>query len=241
MSRNGIIVLAIVIMYCVVATIILLYAMHNVRREPNSGTVSAVTANDEIERTRAENCFSYTADATSDIDQTVNRRREAESDILGPIVPVDCSRTQRYCLDRDNCRLFCKDASVIEFDCLNGICVQRAVDKEKPTHNSSDGGSKCDTKNGEYGLLVGYNEIGVAMWECVQLYPAWQNRSSYCENGTIDLDVRKREPSYRDCTCRSSDVRIVYRYSILGQSVNGLPHCVSSDRYKFYELSYRQI
>lgn len=129
---------------------------------------------------------------------------------------------------------------MVNFECNHGVCVQSAVDPGKP---GSDGSSAahCDTKNGEYGLLVGYNELGIAQWECIQLYPSWQRKDIYCENGKVDIDVRAREPSYRDCICRSGDVRLVYRRSVLGQTVYGLPHCVPADRVKFYELSYSQM
>lgn len=166
----------------------------------------------------------------------VERRREVQRELLGPVVPVNCNTTKRLCVTADNCKLFCKDAAVVPFDCDQGVCVERALDASRPA--DTDDESPCDKKNGEYGLLVGYNELGVATWECVQLYPGWQDRSKYCEGGTVDLDTRVRAPSYADCMCPSGTTRIVYKRSVLGQVTYGLPHCIPNAHRKFYSLSY---
>jgi hypothetical protein len=193
----------------------------------------------DYENLVARECFSADRLEDRNVNSNVSRRREVQKNLLGPLVPVDCQKVNRYCLKPENCKLFCKDAAVVPFDCTNGVCVQKAVDTTKPT--GSDQQSPCDTKNGEYGLLVGYNDLGIAQWECIQLYPAWQDRKSYCQNGRLDLDVRAREPSYRDCTCSEGTTRMVYKKSVLGQTVFGLPYCVPNNVVKFYELSYAKV
>lgn len=170
---------------------------------------------------------------------TVLRRREIQTSILGPIEPVNCGNFRSLCLFKENCNLFCKDAYIAEFDCNKGVCVERPLDLNKP--GAADQSSNCNTKNGEYGLLIGYNDLGFAQWQCVQLYPNWQNREKYCEGGTINIDARVREPSYRDCLCPENTTRMVYKKSLLGQTVYGLPHCVSNKISKFYELSYAKM
>lgn len=161
-------------------------------------------------------------------------------DLLGPLTPVDCNAFTRYCLVSANCKILCKDAAVVEFDCKEARCLER-----EPGGGNDGGGSsgegKCDAKNGEYAVLVGYSELGVAQWQCVQMYPAWQVKSRYCEKGTLDIDARKREPSYRDCTCPLGTYRVVYKRTVLGQSVYGLPHCVPTELYKFYSLDYDRL
>lgn len=173
----------------------------------------------------------------------VERRREAQRDLLGPLAPVDCATTQAICVTASNCNLLCKNAALVSFDCVNGACVEKAVSNVSPSSSSSssDDQANCNTRIGEYGLLVGYNELGVAQWECVQLYPRWQNLATYCEGGTVSLDARVREPSYRDCSCAVGHTRMVYRRSVLGQTAHGLPHCVRDDLVRFYEPSYEKL
>jgi hypothetical protein len=233
---------AILLVYCVVAivAVVLLSGSTPADRPPTATADLTEQVNREYAEYEARDCFS--ADRLNDpsVNPTVYRRREVQKNLLGPLVPVDCQKNVRYCLRADNCKMFCKDAAVVPFDCTNGVCVQRPVDNEKPT--GGDNESHCDTKNGEYGLLVGYNELGIAQWECVQMYTMWtKNRKSYCQNGVLNIDARKREPSYRDCICPEGSVRIVYRKSVLGQTVCGLPYCVPENLYKFYELSYQRI
>lgn len=240
-SGGGGTLLAILLLYGMTAIFALYALLGNVDHRTIVGDDREQEAVQQDRENRlAERCFSAAEDRdyTDANGLTVHRRRDLQRDLLGPIVPVNCSKINRYCLKAENCTLFCKDASVVKFDCVDGVCVSKPLDADKPT--GDDTNSNCDTKNGEYGLLVGYNEIGVAQWECVQLYPAWRDTTKYCEGGRVDIDVRVREPSYRDCLCPEDSVRIVYRKSVLGQTVYGLPHCVPRNMLKFYELSYEQ-
>lgn len=184
---------------------------------------------------------SYKYDAGNDsTNSKVQRRREVRNDLLGPLVPVDCNVNRRVCVTSENCQLFCKDATIVNFQCSNnGVCVEAPITASSSSDNSDY--AVCDTRGGEYGLLVGYNELGVAQWDCVQLYPGWQDRTQYCEKGIIDMDARVRAPTYSDCLCPPKTVRMVYNKSILGQTVYGLPHCVPNNLEKFYQLNYRKI
>lgn len=175
------------------------------------------------------------------ITQKVERRRETQRFLSGPLKPTDCMVARVACLKADNCTLLCKNASVLDFDCVKGVCMEKPIGIggiDAGGNNSSNDQSNCDLKNGEIGLLVGYNEIGTAQWECVQLYPGWEKRNTYCEGGIVDIDARVRTPSYRDCMCPGGTTRMTYRRSTLGQTVYGRPHCIRNAVAKFYEIDY---
>lgn len=221
--------------YVIVAVLVCLLLFG---RTPKLDGSEAVQLTSDLEQSYALGAFSASlVQQNGDAEATrVERRREIQRDLLGPVVPVNCNTTKRICVTSDNCKLFCKDAAIVDFDCEQGVCVERALDATRPIQDDDE--SPCDKKNGEYGLLVGYNELGLATWECVQLYPGWQDRSTYCEGGTVDIDTTVRAPSYADCLCPTGTTRIVYKRSVLGQVAYGLPHCVPTDRAKFYSLSY---
>lgn len=164
----------------------------------------------------------------------------------GLLVPVNCDYKPTICLNDSNCALLCQNASVKHYQCdmQKHVCVDHGLPMDI---KGSDGyfynGEKdsissenCNTRLGEYALLQGYNEIGIAVWNCVGLYPGWNDYSRYCEGGIVELDMRHRLPSYRDCTCPQGTTRMVYRQSMLGQEMNGLPHCVKFPH--LYELDY---
>lgn len=227
-----------VYVYATLAVIAIIVAAVNRSKASKSEIKSPTTIDEDLQTLASLNSFSAQK-RTTELDtenDTVSRRREIQTSILGPIEPVNCGNFKTLCLVKENCNLFCKDAYIAEFDCNKGVCVERAFDQNKP--GAVDQSSNCDTKNGEYGLLVGYNDLGLAQWQCVQLYPGWVDKTKYCEGGTVDIDARLREPSYRDCTCPENTKRMVYKKSLLGQVVYGLPHCVSNKVVKFYELSY---
>lgn len=207
---------------------------------------SSTSLDTDLRDLRAKEAFSALLNKSADPRSSgskVERRREIQRTLLGPLTPVDCNTQERLCVQPENCRLFCKDASVMPFDCVNGRCVESVQTNDATTNTAAGAGneSNCDTKNGEFGLLVGYNDIGVAQWECVQLYPGWEERGRYCENGEVTLDTRVRTPSYTDCQCPAETIRMVYEKSVLGQTVYGLPHCVPNHLVNFYSLSYRMM
>lgn len=220
--------------------IVLLTSLMLLTTGPSLSPAAATTLEQDLRDRSAAEVFSvlHNDDATAATSRRVERRREIQKSLLGPLVPVNCNTTRRLCLRSENCRLFCKDSAVVAFECEQGVCVERAHD-DVVDGAKVEMSSNCDTKNGEFGLLVGYSELGVAQWECVQLYPGWENRSRYCENGTVELDTRVRTPSYKDCVCPADTQRMVYERSVLGQTVYGLPHCVPDRLVKFYSLSYR--
>lgn len=215
---------------------------------------SRSTFHDDVRQRLVEQVFSANAhlrDENSDIGdnegtsitQKVERRRETQRFLTGQLKPTDCIHTQVACLKAENCTLLCKNASVLDFDCVKGMCTEKPIGVgggDSDRNDISNDPSNCDLKNGEIGLLVGYNEIGTAQWECVQLYPGWEKRSTYCEGGTVDIDARVRTPSYRDCMCPGGTTRMTYRRSTLGQTVYGLPHCIHDAVVKFYEIDYEE-
>lgn len=155
----------------------------------------------------------------------------AYDSLNGALVPVNCSRRRRLCLADSDCRFLCENGNTAyECDQRTMTCGERAVNIIEEDGDNAAGGNaakRCDTKRGEYALLQGYNELGVALWNCIQLYPGWQGPGvRYCEGGQVDMDVRIRVPSYMDCTCPADTTRIVYARSQLGQQIYGLPHCV---------------
>lgn len=153
----------------------------------------------------------------------------AYDSLNGALVPVNCSRKRRLCIADSDCRYLCENGNTAyECDQRTMSCGEKAVNIiEEDGDNTAGVAKRCDTKRGEYALLQGYNELGVAQWNCVQLYPGWQGPGvRYCEGGQVDMDVRVRVPSYLDCTCPADTTRIVYARSQLGQQIYGLPHCV---------------
>lgn len=209
------------------------------------------TFHDDVRKRLVEQVFSansHMRDNSSDtgdnegtpITQKVERRRETQRFLAGQLKPTDCMTARVACLKAENCTLLCKNAAVLDFACVKGVCMEKpiGIGGINAGGNNSNDQSNCDLKNGEIGLLVGYNEIGTAQWECVQLYPGWEKRNAYCEGGTVDIDARFRTPSYRDCVCPGGTTRMTYRRSTLGQTVYGRPHCIRNPVMKFYEIDY---
>lgn len=152
--------------------------------------------------------------------------------VNGPLVPSPCSKQDRVCLRDEDCALLCRGAATETFYCSPTDLVCRpnpVIDGGggiDPPDSQPD--VNCKTDKGEYALLEGYNELGIAQWTCVQLYPGWSNPGvDYCENGQVNIDTRFRPPSYKDCVCPEGTQRVVYARSQLGQQVFGLPHCVT--------------
>lgn len=46
----------------------------------------------------------------------------------------------------------------------------RETEKDK---EDSEVKTNCDVSGGEYALLVGYSNLGVALWKCVQMYKSF--------------------------------------------------------------------
>lgn len=147
----------------------------------------------------------------------------------------DCSQIRRYCMHNQDCETICEPHTGVLFRCdENEICYPWFIeDNEDPNK------VECDTKSGEYALLVGYTTVGTALWQCVQLYQQYVDRNKYCENGDFQMNVDLREPSYRDCTCSGNDIRAIYK--IASAYDNALPHCISENNWRFYELDMIRI
>lgn len=162
----------------------------------------------------------------------------------GPLVPLDCEKNVRICLTDADCAILCKRKSGIqEMTCDSTDMVCRLTVKDLTDQDTElppdQPEPNCKTDKGEYALLQGYNELGIAQWNCVQLYPGWMDQKrSFCEGGVMNIDTRKRAPSYLDCTCPENKVRMVYGKSQLGQEVFGLPHCVFNDVKHLYQADY---
>ena len=162
----------------------------------------------------------------------------------GPLVPLDCDKSVRVCLTDNDCSILCKrkNGVLIDVKCdpTDLVCRPSATTSGDDDHvlPPDQPEPNCKTDKGEYALLQGYNELGIAQWNCVQLYPGWMDYSKYCENGVINIDTRKRAPSYLDCTCPENTLRMVYSKSQLGQEVFGLPHCVDRSLKHLYEADY---
>lgn len=191
------------------------------------------------------------ADRLEDADEANQRVSldNSTNSFAGPLAPVDCDNKQRVCIDDSNCSLLCIGAAEKTFVCdpYTSTCSSdtwRGIEEDSVKGDGNDkngaGASpECNTKIGEYALLQGYNELGVAQWNCVQLYPTWNDTSRYCEGGKVDIDARVRAPSYLDCTCPSGTTRMVYSKSTLGNVVYGLPHCVTNTA--IYSSDYKIV
>lgn len=141
----------------------------------------------------------------------------------------DCSTVRRYCMHDVDCETICKPYKLTIYKCdNNNVCYPAPIED-----NEDPGKVVCDTKHGEYALLVGYTTIGTALWQCVQLYRHYVDSTKFCENGVFDMDANKREPSYCDCTCPAGTIRAVY--SIASFYDNAIPHCIPRETWKFYK------
>lgn len=199
--------------------------------------VSAVTIH-AAERSRAEE----SADPrTARLARNVAALRSAlrpTPEMDGTIVVgrVDCTAEIRYCDNDSDCASLCREYERARFVCSGDkTCVTRAVRVD------DNGGAidECDTRRGEYAVLVGYTNVGAAEWRCVQLYKQYADRSKYCEGGEFDMNATVREPSYRDCSCPDGTVRCVYNIASVYES--NLPHCVPKASWRFYRNSMRAV
>lgn len=159
------------------------------------------------------------------------------------IVPIsntmtDCAVDAKFCHTDTDCEYLCKKYKRIKFACdFNHTCAPSQID-------GGDGGGsddddtppvKCDTSIGEYVMLVSYTTVGTAIWQCVQLYSHYSDRSKFCEGGDFDMNADIREPFYRDCKCPEGTTRAVY--NIASFYDNSLPHCIPNNQIIFYKNS----
>lgn len=168
------------------------------------------------------------------------------SNIEGPLIPADCRASVRSCLRNEDCLVLCqRNATTLSYNCdqktllcrENGLTIDNSSSSDDGSGNNNndddnDTPINCRNDLGEYALLQGYNNLGVAEWNCVQIFPSWSEPGKrYCEGGVMHLDTRKGLPSYKQCDCPSGTTRIVYKRSI-GQTVfdTGLPHCVKNPK-----------
>lgn len=153
----------------------------------------------------------------------------------------DCSVTVRYCAFDTDCDALCKDFRNIRFHCEENKCVARPIVRD----NNDDSSDKnidvinCNLEAGEYALLVGYTNLGVAKWKCVQMYKKFLQRDKFCEGGTFLFNALIKSPSYRDCLCPSDAIRAVYNVSSLYD--DALPHCIPRTTWQFYANSMRPV
>lgn len=154
----------------------------------------------------------------------------------------DCAKNDRYCSSSNDCLLLCKRYKYTEFLCdvTSSTCVPVPItDKGGDGDEDLSVPKPCDTKNGEYAVLVGFANIGAAVWQCIQIYSQYVDRSKFCENGVFDMNANVREPSFRDCECPSGTVRAVH--SIGTAYDNSLPHCVREDQWQLLKFSMTKV
>lgn len=179
-----------------------------------------------------------------DARRSVRTEDQANPFVESPFTVADCRSKNRSCLSDGDCDVLCRrEANTLKYRCDQKllVCVETGVvinDDSNVVVDDDDNDKKnqppikCKNELGEYALLQGYNNLGVAEWNCVQLFPSWTEPGKrYCEGGTMRLDTRKGMPSYKQCECPSDTKRIVYRRSI-GQTIfaTGLPHCVKNSK-----------
>lgn len=165
----------------------------------------------------------------------ISRTFSAENRLLS----LPCRTYNVPCLDDDTCAVLCNDYATLPSKCVDSICVlsseSEGVDVEVP----EDTEQNCDTAIGEFAFLSYISGTGIAEWRCVNLYPQFADRFSFCEGGTWAPDARIRAPSYADCTCDPTSVRVIYEYP--GLPSDQLPHCIDSQLYYQYENTYTKI
>lgn len=187
---------------------------------------------------------------------STRERRRALRDLSKPSIEhssdtvrerVDCSIERRFCVTDTDCTLLCKEYKRLLFRCdaSTGTCepVKISNDNDDPVDDREKDENKrdrqCDAKNGEYAMLVGYTTLGTALWQCVQLYRHFRDRSKFCEGGEFDMRADLREPSYRDCACPPETVRVVYKHPTAYEQIGSgsLPHCIPRNEWALYRAS----
>lgn len=160
---------------------------------------------------------------------------------------VDCSVERRFCVSDNDCQILCKEYKRLLFRCndTSNTCDPQKIfndaaddnDERENEENRQD--KQCDVKNGEFAMLVGYTTLGTAIWQCIQLYRHFRDRSKFCEGGTFDMRADIREPSYRDCECPPDTIRAVYRHPTAYEQIgdSALPHCISKLSWNLYRAS----
>lgn len=186
---------------------------------------------------------------------SLRERRRALQDLSKPSIDhrgdtvrerVDCSIERRFCVTDTDCTLLCKEYKRLLFCCdaSTGTCEpvkisndDNPVDEREKDENIRD--RRCDAKNDEYTMLVEYKTLGTALWQCVQLYHHFRDRSKFCEDGEFDMRADLCEPSYRDCTCPPETIRAVYKHPTAYEQTGAgsLPHCVPTRSWNLYRAS----
>lgn len=153
---------------------------------------------------------------------------------------VDCTESLHFCTSDADCSVMCRTYETVSFHCdaRTHSCqpLNTSVRTPSPGGDGDDDDNNrsfvaaCNVKAGEYAMLVGYTNLGAALWQCVQLYK--QFSGSFCESGVFNMDARMREPSYRDCPCPKGTVRMSKK--LADQYDTQLPHCITAQNVRFY-------
>lgn len=99
---------------------------------------------------------------------------------------VDCSESLRFCTSDADCSIMCQTYETVNFHCdaQTHICQPLNTNIRVPKSPGDDGDddgdddettdrsgkSACNVKAGEYAMLMGYTNLGAALWQCMQLY-----------------------------------------------------------------------
>lgn len=163
--------------------------------------------------------------------------QDVSSNHANPAGIVDCLNYSRLCVTDSDCSLMCLPYHNVRFICGQNVCSVTPIENssEEPDENQPN----CNVKEGEFAIIVGLTDLGYISWRCVQLYPQYQLRDTFCEGGKFDMDARVREPSYRDCTCPPQSIRMIENFASFYD--NAIPHCIPERNVFFYSENMKII
>lgn len=130
-----------------------------------------------------------------------------------------------------------------EYECDYGRCVRKIVKKDDPNEEIF-----CNQNHGIYKAIESINELNVAKWSCVSMYPElWSDEDKKnpgaCQGGTLNTNVygiKGHAPELTDCKCPDGSTLSYFSGKQISAANAQIPVCLPSDRLHLY-TDYTQV
>lgn len=143
--------------------------------------------------------------------------------LLNETPRMSCSQISTPCYTNSDCAFLCTE---IKFT----ICNEYVCDEiQKPSIEPPP--ITCNSNHGIIPVLVGYNSLGTAQWECKSIFlnqifdDSDKLKVSMCEDGKLNINLNKKVFDYTDCECQEDSARFIF--DLFNPYVASIPHCAT--------------
>jgi hypothetical protein len=134
----------------------------------------------------------------------------------------NCLETKVHCFTNSDCRDSCLANSNQKFECFKNVCLN----VPKPITG------KCNETTGGVLVFTGNDELGIAKFECLCMFPELYTglscdklRNNVCNEGNLNLQQLETLGPYEICTCTGKS-KLGIRQS---SSARYTPICVTAE------------